>query len=44
MVAMAEEGYHEKQLPVTWKIFEKEILTQFGPTEYKDFDKVLSQI
>jgi len=36
--------YKESQLPITWKVFEKELLIQFGPTEVEDYDEALSRI
>jgi hypothetical protein len=33
--------YLEDGQPVTWEIFEKEILVRFGPTEYEDYDEAL---
>jgi hypothetical protein len=36
--------YLEDGQPVTWKIFEKEILVHFEPTEYEDYDKALSRV
>jgi len=29
---------------LTWDVFKKELLAQFGPMEYEDFDEVLAQI
>jgi hypothetical protein len=36
--------YKESQLPITWKVFEKELLIRFGPTEVEDYDEALSRI
>lgn len=44
MVAMLKKVYNVERLLVMWKIFEKEVLAQFGPTEYENFDEVLSWI
>lgn len=36
---------HKKErMVLTWDVFKKELLAQFGPMEYEDFDEVLSQI
>jgi hypothetical protein len=36
--------YKKSQLPITWQIFEKELLIRFGPTEAEDYDESLSRI
>ncbi|KAF8405746.1 hypothetical protein HHK36_007823 [Tetracentron sinense] len=39
-----QKVYHADTQPVTWEIFERELLARFGPTEYEDFDEALSHI
>ncbi|TXG63603.1 hypothetical protein EZV62_010597 [Acer yangbiense] len=36
--------YVEENQPVTWQVFQMELLARFGPTEYEDFDEALSHV
>jgi hypothetical protein len=35
--------YREESLPITWEVFERELLIRFGPTEVEDYDEALSK-
>ncbi|KAA8524177.1 hypothetical protein F0562_010393 [Nyssa sinensis] len=34
----------DEGLEITWSLFEREIMTRFGPTEYECFDEALSRV
>jgi hypothetical protein len=36
--------YREEQLPISWEVFERELLVRFGPTEVEDYDEALTKI
>ena len=36
--------YKEEWLPITWEVFERELLIRFGLTEVEDYDEALSRI
>jgi hypothetical protein len=36
--------FKRERLPITWEVFEIELLIQFGPTEVEDYDEELSRI
>ena len=35
--------YKEEWLPITWEVFERELLIRFGPTEVEDYDERIQQ-
>jgi hypothetical protein len=41
---MASEVQKDEGVLITWEIFEQELVTRFGPTDYEIFDEVLACI